>query len=378
MEVEKLRVLHCAALLSPPSGILSQMHSEREAAEALGLDWTVKMYCPGNGQGDGEVIHYDNTINVASLDARFGKLMAWIKLRRNYHRWLLQQQDKVDIFLLRYYVHDPYQLAFVRTCKKPVLFVHHTLEVPELVLPGGLSGLVRSRLELLLGRPTISASSGVIGVTQEIVNYELERVGCADKPKWVYPNGIVFRDLEINDRRSRDVPELLFVANFAPWHGLDILLEEVARSDDEFVLHLVGAVPEDLSSKVKDARIKVHGQLDQSQIAELSQRCWVGLSSFALFRNKMKQACPLKVREYLMLGLPVYGDYQDVFPFDAPYFMRGSARVPEILEFCHRTRALKKGDVIYMARSNIDKQALLRRLYESLAKFPFLYRAPHA
>lgn len=378
VEAEKLRVLHCAALLSPPSGILSQMHLEREAAEALSLDWTVKMYCPGNGQSKSEVIHYDNSIDSESLNTPLGKLTAWVRLRRNYHRWLLQQQDQVDIFVLRYYVHDPYQLAFVRHCKKPVLFVHHTLEVPELALPDGVSGLMRPRLEQLLGRPTISACSGVIGVTQEIVAYELGRIGCVDKPTCVYPNGIMFRCLEIRDRRSRDVPEMLFVANFAPWHGLDILLDEVARSDEDFVLHLVGTVPEGLVSMTKDTRIRAYGHLDQPKIVELSQQCWIGLSSFALFRKKMKQACPLKVREYLMLGLPVYGDYQDVFPSDVSYFMNGSGKLEEVIDFCHRTRVLEKGQVVDMARPQIDKVALLQRLYMSLTEMQFSPRESHA
>lgn len=365
-EPKKLRVLHSAALLSPPSGILAQMDWEQDAANTLGLDWKVRMYCPINSRNKAAVLHCDNAIDAQQLHSPMGKLLAWIKLRHNYHRWLLQQQDRFDIFLLRYYVHDPFQLAFVRRCKKPVYFVHHTLEVPELALPGGVSGLVRANLETLLGRPTLTKAAGLIGVTQEIVDYELARAGCPNKPTYVYPNGIVFKELQVEDRRSADVPELLFVANFAPWHGLDILLKNIAQSKEPFVLHLVGKIPDELMALTQDPRIKVHGHLNQQQIQQLSAQCWVGLSSFALFRNKMKQACPLKVREYLMLGLPVYGDYIDVFPDNISFFKSGSDDLRSVVEFAKNARKITKNTISLEAREYVDKNNLLNDLFKSL------------
>lgn len=364
----KLRVLHSAALLSPPSGILAQMDWEQDAANTLGLDWKVRMYCPLNNRIKANVLQCDNTIHEQQWELPIGKLLAWVKLRRNYHRWLLQQQDRFDIFLLRYYVHDPFQLAFVRRCKKPVFFVHHTLEVPELALPGGVSGFLRSNLETILGRPTIAKATGVIGVTPEIVDYELARAGTPNKPAYVYPNGIVFQELQLEDRRSADVPELLFVANFAPWHGLDILLKSIAQSKGDFVLHLVGKVPNQQLALTKDPRIRVHGHLNQQQIQSLSAQCWIGLASFALFRNKMRQACPLKVREYLMLGLPVYGDYQDIFDCDVPFFMMGGGSLELILNYAMKTRSMLKNKVAFVAREYIDKSILLKNTYTEILR----------
>ena len=357
-----MRILHSAALLSPPSGILAQMNWEQRAVDTLDMDWRVRMYCPKNSLNQALVLHSDDEIDTRQLHSRAGRLLAWIKLRRNYHRWLLQQQDQVDVFLLRYYVHDPYQLAFVQRCKKPVYFIHHTLEVPELALPGGISGFVRSTLETVLGRFAIDKAKGVIGVTREIVDYELNRADCKKKSTYIYPNGILFKEMMFEDKRDEIVPELLFVANFAPWHGLDILLKNISKSKEPFVLHLVGEIPNEIVSLIADPRVVVHGPLNQQQILELSARCWVGLSSFALFRKKMKQACPLKVREYLMLGLPVYGDYQDVFPVDASYFRTGNGDVDDILNFAKNIRAAKKDEIAAMARKWIDKISLIKSL----------------
>lgn len=362
----KLRVLHSAALLRPPLGICTQMDWEQEAAHALGLEWQVKMFCPMHSKGAFKVMHFDSTINAENLNNKLRKLLAWVQLRRNYHNWLLNQQDKVDIFLLRYYVHDPFQLAFVKRCKKPVYFVHHTLEVPELALPGGVSGWIRSNLETFIGNSTIAKASGTIGVTQEIIDYELTRAGAPDKPSYIYPNGIIFNKQELIDKRSDDIPELLFVANFSPWHGLDRLLTTIAKSKEKFLLHLVGKIPEELLPLAQDSRIRIYGTLTHEEIVILSQQCWIGLASFALDRNKMKQACPLKTREYLMLGLPVYGDYQDIFPKDAPYFRNGNEDIKEILQFAKDTRALAKEKISRLAQPSIDKKHLLAELFNSI------------
>lgn len=363
---QRLRVLHSAALLSPPSGILAQMDIEQEAAKPLGIDWVVRMYCPKNSSNKARVLHYDDDIDAQKLTSNWVKLFAWLKLRRNYHRWLLRQQDRFDIFLLRYYVHDPFQLDFVRRCKKPVYFVHHTLEVPELALPGGIKGFVRSTLEDLLGPPTISRAAGLIGVTKEIVEYELARARCPEKSNYVYPNGILFKDLMLEDKRGTDVPELLFVANFAPWHGLDLLLKSVANNQENFILHLVGKVPDDLMDLTHDRRIKVYGHLAKNEIMELSYRCWVGLASFALFRKKMKQACPLKVREYLMIGLPVYGDADDVFPEDFLFYRKGPASISQIIKFAFEVREISKVRISRLSENYVDKGMLLKGLQEHL------------
>jgi glycosyltransferase involved in cell wall biosynthesis len=360
-----LRILHAAALLRPSSGMCTQMAWELEAAEKLGIEWQVKMYCPKNSPGGYRVMHYDESIDSKNLQNSFSKFFGWIKLRFNYHQWLMQQEDEVDIYILRYYVHDPFQYFFVKRCKKPIYFVHHTLEVPELQLAGGIAGWVRASLEDFIGKKTLQLSNGVIGVTQEIIDYEMSRINTLEKENYVYPNGILYKQLTLKDRRG-DIPELLFLANFSPWHGLDRLLHAIKKSDEDFVLHLVGKVPNELKDQITDPRIKLHGHLNQNQIVELSEQCWIGLASFALDRNKMKQACPLKSREYLMLGLPVYGDYQDIFPDDFIYFKKGNEEISMILDFSRAVRSCTKVDISTNSHSFIDKISLLSVIYNKI------------
>lgn len=368
------RVLHSAALLRPPSGILNQMQWEQEAAHRLEIPWKTVMYCPDHSTQPNTITHFDHRINMGKSGSLLKKVGDWIKLRRNYHQWLNSQIDNYDIFLLRYYVHDPYQWYFVKNFPKPVYLVHHTLEVPELAMPKSLGAHSRASLEALIGKYTISYAKGIIAVTDEILNYEMSRTKTAPKNNFIYSNGIRYPSdcSVIRDKRSERTPEILFIASeFSAWHGLDLLIKETKNTDEDFLLHLVGDIPSDIQHIIKnDKRIVQHGLMKQADALELSRKCWLGLSSFALHRMNMKQACTLKVREYLMMGLPVYAGHQDVFPCSFPFFHQGKCNIDDILKYARLRRNYTKHQVSILSNPYIDKNILLKSLYQNL-KFVF-------
>lgn len=363
------RVLHSAALLRPPSGILNQMQWEQEAAQVLGIPWTTIMYCPNNAVSPNKITHFDPNISSQSASSPFKKLRQWIQLRRNYHQWLRTQVDNYDIFLLRYYVHDPYQWWFTKKFPKPIYFVHHTLEVPELAMPKTIGAFVRSTLEAWIGRYTLSYASGLIAVTDEILKYEVQRSTVSTKKSLIYPNGILTSNTSIKERRTEDIPEMLFVANFAPWHGLDLLIEYIKNTEEQFILHLVGKISDENLTALaqEDSRIILHGQMSHDEVLKLSEQCWIGLSSFALHRKEMTQACPLKVREYLMAGLPVYGE-SDIFPDTEFFYHHGILDLQKILAYAKQSRAIPKKKIQAKAMSYIDKKKLLQNLYKWIVK----------
>jgi glycosyltransferase involved in cell wall biosynthesis len=363
-----LRVLHAAALLRPTAGILRQMQLEYSVAQEIGFPWSVAFYCPLGSTENTSITVFDNGIHFSDINSRIRKIKYWTMLRINYYRWLLEAQKDYDLLLLRYYVHDPFQLFFVKNCSKPVLFVHHTLEIPEL-FSGDLLSVLRGASEALIGRHTIKKASGLVAVTDEILTYEEGRSGGFNKFSHRYPNGISYSgDDIIIDERDDTTPEILFVAShFANWHGLDLLLNDLKRDSSNFILHLVGSLSKkDLASVVSDSRIRVHGVLSATEIHKIAERCWVGLSSFALDRKKMKEACTLKVREYLKLGLPVYANYQDIFPKYFRFYCRGMPVMKDILTFSYSMREFSKELVSKESRPYIDKKLLLMEFYDSL------------
>lgn len=79
---------------------------------------------------------------------------------------------------------------------------------------------------------------------------------------------------------------------------------EEYRTEQKFILHLVGKIPDDAQLMRFSYQSTWHSQsatimvlvpmLDRAFFFLVQARCLT---------------CPLKVREYLMLGLPVYGDW---------------------------------------------------------------------
>lgn len=360
-----MKILHSAALLSPPPGIINQMYDEKRAAQTQGLLWDVAMFSPDCHEHP--VVQPSRWVGF-KYSSMLAKPLAWLLLRIEYHVWLIAQAKQYDAFVLRYYVHDPFQLLFLLLSRRPVFLVHHTLEVPELMMEGGLLSNMRGWMERLIGGLAIRLSAGTIGVTREIIRHESQRAGAAERSTILYPNGIYSAGEILPDQRGA-VPELIFVAGFfASWHGLDMLLQACSESSEDFVLHLVGELQaEDLRLAQQDKRIVLHGKLSQAQIKLLSAKCWLGLSSFALERKSMREACTLKVREYLSSGLAVYAGHIDVFPQEAKFFRHGPLTIPAILAYAQEVRQLHRQDIAALAKPYIDKTTLLAQLYSSLS-----------
>lgn len=366
----QLKVLHAAVSMNPSVGVLRQMEWEQRAADDLGLPWQVKLWTPKSLM---------SKVVVAPSMKGGGRLHQYVTLRTAFSRWLKQENEGVDLILLRHSVHDLFQLDVLRTIGEKTLTVHHTLEELELAGETGPEAMFKISLERFLGQAGLRRVRGLVGVTQEIVDYERGRV-VGDRgsvPAWVYPNGIFPSRQAAEDHRS-DIPELLFVASFfAPWHGLDLLLSGLEQDSAPCALHLVGAVPEALRSRcLADPRIRLHGFLDDVEIASLAASAWCGLSSFALERKGMFEACTLKVREYLDAGLPVYAQHRDTgLPPEFPFFQRGPANLAQILAFAKDCRKISRMDVQKAASPYIDKRMLLAKLYEGLcAEFAMTVR----
>lgn len=369
-----MKVLHAGFTLNSIPGVMNQMNSEQLAAQENCLDWHTKIFCADVDSPSIEIATQSLSVASHANEKIHQRVLNWLKVRREYYDWLEEQASHYDVILLRHSLSDPIQANFIKKIKRPVFSVHHALEVPELGSPNQpIINSIRVNLERFFGKKTLHSVSGIIGVTDEILCYERARIHDHKKPGYVYPNGIFYPEKRKKysvDQRGL-VPEILFVASFfANWHGLDLLLDDIAKSNSNFVLHLVGALSaKDRLRASRDPRIKIHGPLKRDDINKLSQLCWLGLSSFALNRKKMKQACTLKVREYLMNGLPVYAGYQDVFPHDFSFYKMGPPDIEKILDYARSIRNRTRWDVARQAEPFISKTELLPGLYSWLEQY---------
>lgn len=369
--MSKKKVLHAAMMRVHASGVINQMSWEQESANKYGLSWDVAIFTNQPSVASSAVAHLHPDLKPDEKGL-FNKINNYVSFRKNYYRWLLEKIRDVDVVILRHSTCDPFQILFIRRVNKPVYVVHHTHEISEIFNSGGFFGALRAFVELILNPINNYFSSGFIGVTREIVDLRTFPSSIKEDGLYEYPNGILFdstKKAELDQYcLDGDKPKFLFVASsFSEWHGLDLLLIEAIHSDKDFELHIVGEVnKEDRITASKDERIFLHGHLKEAQLKELTDRCEIGLSSFALFRNSIKQACTLKTREYLANGLPVYSGHTDVFPPNFCYFRSGKVSINDMIEYRNSFSQVKRAQVRDSSMPYIDKEHFVNDLYRWL------------
>ncbi len=191
-------------------------------------------------------------------------------------------------------------------------------------------------------------------------------------PRMVIGNGVDLRKLPQLPPTANDKPVVAFIGQAAPWHGIDKILE-MARAFPEWTFHLIGldAVDPSLSNVV------THGFLDTEEYLPILARADVGIGTLALHRNKMREASPLKVREYLALGLPVIIGYEDTdFPGGAPFLLRLPNSEDNVFKCKEEIRAFVEGwrgrrvsraDILHLDQ-RAKEERRLRLLRDALRK----------
>ena len=353
-----MKVLHASVMSEPAVGVLKQLEAEALSSEKLGITWDARFYCNSA---------IDSVVIVQPTSQSSNKLMFKI----SFYRWLWKKTKQYDQLLLRYSFHDPLQFIFMLMCPIPVVLVHHTLEGPELLLVKGVLPRIKYYAESVLGPLSLSAASGIVAVTHEILEYEVSRRWYGKQiPTHIYPNGILYTDKlpaksEVSVSRS---PVILFVSSvYAPWQGLEELLQAAKEYTEEFQCHVVGTLTAEQEKLLEqDHRFIAHGKKDSEFIQTLIKSSDVGLSALTLYKKNMESACTLKVREYMMSGLCTYAGYDDVFPVEFKYFRRGPVDLSSICNYALECRSFARDDVKNTAKEYIDKFSLVENLYEFL------------
>lgn len=152
------------------------------------------------------------------------------------------------------------------------------------------------------------------------VTHELgARFASFGKPAEVIANGIDLAAFPSAPLPAPDGPlRLVFIGSRdTPWHGL----ERVAELGTLFPTATVDVIGTERVPA--PANVIFHGELPRTKYEPLLLGATAALGTLGLFRKHMDEACPLKVREYLALGLPVLGGYRDTdVPEEADYFLR--------------------------------------------------------
>jgi glycosyltransferase involved in cell wall biosynthesis len=204
---------------------------------------------------------------------------------------------------------------------------HQTIESVELKLNRNNLAVFFDRI---FGKSIRKQSDVIIGVTDEITQYEITRTGNLEKPHLTIGNGFDAKSVPLKKTRSFDNNELhlLCVAKVGRWHGLDRILKGLAiySGTPRVILHIAGNGSE-LSYLKKLAndlsitnQVVFHGFLTGNALNDLFDQCHIAVGSLGIHRIGLKEASTLKAREYCARGIPfIYGipdlDFPEEFPF---------------------------------------------------------------
>lgn len=244
----------------------------------------------------------------------------------NYHHYFSSlyklmgyelKRESFDYIIFRYPLANKYLYNLTGKYKGKIIFEHNTKEPEELQSTGADKLLYEN--EVKFAPSVLQNARALIGVTSEIAAYEKGRSG-KELPVTCVSNGI---DITQYSERSappydgKNLKLLMLCGSAVSWHGEDIVIKAMAAYNGpvniEFLV--VGDVLQS-SKDLADAlhlrkQVKFIPALKGKELDDIFNEAHLGMGTLALHRKGLREAAPLKVREYLAKGLACVISYKD-------------------------------------------------------------------
>jgi hypothetical protein len=178
-------------------------------------------------------------------------------------------------------------------------------------------------------RRVLGAAAGAVAVTRELVARSDFEGPVAVVANGADPDAIPLLPAPANER----VRAAFSGSPHLAWHGVDRLLA-LARALPALDFDLVG--PEVAEAP---ANVTVHGTLRGEEYWAVLARADVAFGSLAMERAGLREGCPLKVREYLLAGIPTVIGYDDTdFQGETPWYLARFEDPGQVQDFAARVR----------------------------------------
>ena len=163
--------------------------------------------------------------------------------------------------------------------------------------------------------------SGLVSVSEELAK-DPSYAGYR-KPMRVISNGIDLSAIQPLEAPNNEMPRLVFIGTPGySWHGVDKLVV-LAGNFPDLKIDIVGydKLPE---YRPLPSNLTLHGYLGAEDYRKVMSNCDLAISTLALYRKGMEEACPLKTRECLAYGLPMVLPYvdTDLKDLDADFLLK--------------------------------------------------------
>lgn len=254
-------------------------------------------------------------------DSACDKEHRFFKLLKKYRQYLFISKAlsfiNPDITYTRYLFPFFGFLSFLRGSGSLIIEVNSDDRVEYYIkhkLTGFYNQLFRNKL--------FRRATGLVFVTKELVNNN--SFSKFNSLLITIGNGINVDDFPAIIDTQNEKPNLCFIGSPGQkWHGLDKLLTLVKLLPN-CIVHVIGPSQEECLALWHELplNIKFHGYLTEVDAIDVISRMDIGISTLALHRINMNEACPLKTRQYFALGLPVIGAHFDPdLPDGADFFL---------------------------------------------------------
>lgn len=213
-----------------------------------------------------------------------------------------------------YHRFDLFYFSLPKLLKKyPSVLEINTNDLTEMRMDRDL----RYYYHLLTRGMVLKAADGFVFVSGELAEEPHTKRYVRDYT--VIGNGIRLDDFITDARPANASSKFVFIGSAGQsWHGIDAIAT-LAKSRPQWHFDIIGVEQSELEASVP-GNMYFHGKLNRPQYQALMDSADIAIGTLALYRKKMREASPLKVREYLANGLPVIiaykeTDFTDPVPF---------------------------------------------------------------
>ncbi|MCD4651001.1 MAG: CDP-glycerol glycerophosphotransferase family protein, partial [Candidatus Cloacimonetes bacterium] len=217
-------------------------------------------------------------------------------------------------------------------------------------------------------------------------DYDRQRSGANCTPALEIGNGVTVEQIPVRTAPYFDgqTLNLLMIASFDNWHGVDRIIRGMMNSDKQVMLYLCGrgnlydSLRQLVQKRGLQHKVRFAGWLEGDSLNRMFNRCHLALGSLALHRIPLKQAAVLKVRQYLARGIPVVIGYEDVdLPAELPYILQVEASeepidINELFRFTSQvySRSELIKEIRDFTKEHLDWSVKTRKLSKFLKALP--------
>ena len=317
-------------------------------------------YTPLSDLIPAEVIPYDS---AGKLGTELNRARAARELVTSVRKF----QPDVIYLRLAMYVYPVHELTDIA----PVVGEINTNDIQQHKELGAVLSLYNRLTRGILLRRV----SGLVSVSEELardVSFSVYR-----KPMRVISNGIDLSAFSPLDAPNNETPRLVFIGTPGySWHGVDKLVE-LARAFPDLQVEIVGydGLPE---YEPLPSNLTLHGYLGAEGYRKIMAGCDLAISTLALHRKGMEEACPLKTRECLAYGLPMVMPYvdTDLKDLDVEFLLRIPNKEDNIQthgqaihDFAYRMRGQRVERNLIASIDQVTKEAERIRFFEEKMSF---------